>query len=65
MTVAVEDDGVGGAALDAGSGLCGLRDRVETLDGRLGIASGPGIGTLLRAELPLHATVGVGAGEER
>ena len=65
VTVAVEDDGVGGAALDAGSGLCGLRDRVETLDGRLRIASGPGSGTLLRAELPLHARVGVGAGEER
>jgi PAS domain S-box-containing protein len=65
VAVAVEDDGVGGAALDAGSGLCGLRDRVETLDGRLGIASGPGIGTLLRAELPLDATVGVAVGEQR
>ena len=57
ITVAVEDDGVGGATLDGGSGLCGLRDRVETLDGRLGIASRPGIGTCLRAELPVHAKV--------
>jgi signal transduction histidine kinase len=57
ITVAVEDDGVGGATLDGGSGLYGLRDRVETLDGRLGIASRPGIGTCLRAELPVHAKV--------
>jgi PAS domain S-box-containing protein len=61
VTVAVEDDGIGGAALDRGSGLWGLRDRVETLDGRLGIASVPGAGTLLRAELPVSATVGAGA----
>ncbi len=65
VTVAVEDDGVGGAALDGGSGLGGLRDRVETLDGRLGIASRPGIGTLLQAELPVHAKVGAGTAEER
>jgi signal transduction histidine kinase len=60
LTVAVEDDGVGGAALDGGSGLCGLRDRVETLDGRLRVASAPGAGTRLRAELPVRALVGAG-----
>jgi PAS domain S-box-containing protein len=52
VLVEIEDDGVGGADLDAGSGLCGLRDRVETLDGRLEIASSPGRGTRVRAELP-------------
>ena len=54
VTVAVEDDGVGGAALEGGSGLYGLRDRVETLDGRLRVESGAGAGTILRAELPLR-----------
>jgi signal transduction histidine kinase len=54
VAVSVEDDGVGGATLDRGSGLCGLRDRVETLDGRLGVASSVGIGTALRAELPVR-----------
>ena len=52
--IEVQDDGRGGAALDGGSGLCGLRDRVETLDGRLVIESPPGRGTLVRAELPLR-----------
>ena len=35
VTVEVEDDGVGGARLDGGSGLRGLVDRVGALDGRL------------------------------
>ena len=51
--VEVEDDGAGGADPDAGSGLCGLRDRVETLEGTLRIETAPGRGTLVRAELPV------------
>ncbi len=62
VAVSVEDDGVGGVTLEGGSGLYGLRDRVETLDGRLGVASSPGVGTALRAELPLRPS---GAGETR
>ena len=49
----VRDDGVGGADLDAGSGLRGLRDRVEALDGRLDLDSPPGLGTTLIAEIPI------------
>jgi signal transduction histidine kinase len=52
--VEVEDDGEGGARLDGGSGLRGLVDRVETLDGHLEIDSGQGRGTLVRAALPLE-----------
>ena len=50
--VEVEDDGVGGADPRRGSGLRGLADRVEALDGRLEVASPPGGGTTVRAEIP-------------
>ena len=52
--VEVEDNGAGGAGLDGGSGLRGLLDRVETLDGHLEIDSRVGRGTLVRAALPLR-----------
>jgi signal transduction histidine kinase len=50
VVVQVSDDGPGGAD-PAGSGLTGLRHRVEALDGELEIISGPG-GTTIRAVLP-------------
>ncbi|WIX77503.1 PAS domain S-box protein [Amycolatopsis carbonis] len=54
LTVEVCDDGVGGAvAGGSGSGLAGLADRVDALDGRLTLSSPPGGGTALRAEFPL------------
>jgi PAS domain S-box-containing protein len=52
VVVEVADDGEGGADPD-GSGLCGLRDRVETLDGSLAVDSSPGRGTRVLAELPV------------
>jgi signal transduction histidine kinase len=51
LTVEVADDGRGGADPD-GSGLTGLRQRVEALDGRLTVESSPGGGTTVRAEFP-------------
>jgi hypothetical protein len=53
LLVEVGDDGVGDAQTSAGSGLRGLRDRVEALGGRLRLDSPPGEGTRLLAELPL------------
>src|SRR6266545_2252290 len=53
LVVSVRDDGRGGASLDEGSGLRGLADRVEALGGRFTIASSPGEGTRVVAELPL------------
>lgn len=50
--VEVADDGVGGANPRRGSGLYGLTDRVEALDGQLRIKSPPGEGTVIRAEIP-------------
>ena len=51
LVVEAADDGPGGADRD-GSGLSGLRRRVEALDGFLAIVSTPGEGTTIRAELP-------------
>jgi signal transduction histidine kinase len=51
LMVLVGDDGEGGAD-SHGSGLAGLRARVEALDGRLGIESPPGDGTVVTARLP-------------
>jgi PAS domain S-box-containing protein len=50
--VEVADDGVGGADPTRGSGLRGLADRVEALDGVLTVESRPGQGTRIRAEIP-------------
>ena len=52
LRVAIQDDGVGGADPTRGSGLTGLRDRVEALGGRLEVTSAPGAGTLVVAEIP-------------
>jgi PAS domain S-box-containing protein len=52
LSVIIDDDGVGGAALGAGSGLQGLRDRLSALDGTLVIENRTEGGTRLRADLP-------------
>jgi len=51
--VEIADDGVGGADATQGSGLRGLADRVEALDGLLKVRSEPGNGTTIRAEIPV------------
>jgi signal transduction histidine kinase len=53
--VQVLDDGVGGASLEHGSGLRGLCDRLATLGGTVVVASPPGAGTTLVAEVPVGA----------
>jgi PAS domain S-box-containing protein len=50
--VEIADDGVGGADPGRGSGLRGLADRVEALDGELSVESESGRGTRVRAEIP-------------
>jgi signal transduction histidine kinase len=52
VEVVVSDDGVGGADIEAGTGLRGLQDRLAALDGSLAIHSPPGLGTTLRAVIP-------------
>jgi signal transduction histidine kinase len=50
VTVEVADDGRGGANAAGGTGLLGLADRVDTLDGHLSVASPNGTGTTVYAE---------------
>jgi signal transduction histidine kinase len=51
LEVEIKDDGAGGAN-PSGSGLMGLRHRVEALDGTLQVTSPPGGPTTIYAELP-------------
>jgi signal transduction histidine kinase len=55
VEVEVRDDGVGGADPTRGSGLVGLRDRVEALGGELTVHSPQGHGTWLHVGLPAPA----------
>ena len=59
--IEVTDDGVGGADVRHGTGLRGLVDRVEALDGTLVVESVPGEGTSVRAAIPLPAGVRIAA----
>jgi signal transduction histidine kinase len=52
LTIEVRDDGVGGAAMNGGSGLRGLADRVEAVGGRIDVRSEPGAGSTVLAEIP-------------
>jgi signal transduction histidine kinase len=52
LSVEVADDGVGGAVEEAGTGLLGLRDRVEAAGGTLEITSPAGQGTRITARIP-------------
>ena len=59
LFVEVVDDGVGGATASPGSGLDGLRQRVETTGGRLTIEDRREGGTRLLAELPIDRRAGL------
>jgi signal transduction histidine kinase len=54
LHLSVCDDGVGGADPARGSGLVGVRDRIEALDGVTSVQSPLGAGTAVKVELPLE-----------
>jgi signal transduction histidine kinase len=54
LRVGVRDDGAGGAKPGRGSGLIGLRDRVEALGGTIVVVSPKGGGTSLRIDIPVN-----------
>jgi signal transduction histidine kinase len=52
LLVGIDDDGHGGAHEGRGSGLVGIRRRVDAFDGRFTLTSPPGGPTRMRVELP-------------
>jgi signal transduction histidine kinase len=56
LRVCVRDDGRGGADFGHGSGLVGLKDRVEAAGGRIWLHSPPGGGTTLTVHIPLASS---------
>jgi signal transduction histidine kinase len=58
LRLRVRDDGIGGAQPARGSGLIGLRDRVEALGGTFALYSPAGCGTTIWCEFP--TTLGYG-----
>jgi signal transduction histidine kinase len=52
VTLLIRDDGVGGVDPSRGSGILGLRDRVEALGGAISIVSPVGEGTTVQVNLP-------------
>ena len=56
IRLSVRDDGVGGVDIAQGSGLTGLKDRVEALGGTIQITSPPGEGTSLLVTIPCPGT---------
>jgi signal transduction histidine kinase len=53
LRVCVRDDGVGGADPERGTGLVGLKDRINALGGTFSMHSPPGGGTTVTCELPV------------
>jgi PAS domain S-box-containing protein len=58
LHLSIRDDGVGGADPTRGSGLIGLRDRVEALSGSIEVTSRAGEGTVVVVELPMQVADG-------
>jgi signal transduction histidine kinase len=52
LSLCIRDDGIGGADLGRGSGIIGLKDRVDALGGIISVLSPPGRGTTLSVQLP-------------
>ena len=64
LRLRVSDDGVGGGQPDEGTGLTGLRDRVEALGGSIDVTSPAGRGTVLNVSLPIEPTSGATGASE-
>jgi signal transduction histidine kinase len=54
LHLSIRDDGIGGADAAKGSGISGLRDRVEAFGGALSISSHAGTGTELHVTIPFE-----------
>jgi signal transduction histidine kinase len=63
VRLAIRDNGIGGADPAQGSGLLGIRDRIEAFGGTLQFTSPAGSGTTLLIEIPLEGQRTVGLPE--
>jgi len=61
IELTIRDDGIGGADPTRGSGLVGLKDRVEALGGTITVAGGSGQGTSVVARIPIDRKSGIDA----
>ncbi|GAA1962557.1 sensor histidine kinase [Agromyces allii] len=53
LVLEVRDNGVGGASIDAGTGMLGIGDRIDAVGGTLSVESPAGAGTTLTVRIPL------------
>ncbi|GAB2605357.1 histidine kinase [Paractinoplanes abujensis] len=53
LRIRVHDDGAGGANFSGGTGLLGLKDRIEALGGSFDVSSPAGAGTTVTCRIPL------------
>jgi signal transduction histidine kinase len=53
IRLSIRDNGCGGADLAGGTGLIGLKDRIEALNGRIEVHSPLEIGTTILVEIPI------------
>jgi signal transduction histidine kinase len=58
VRLSIHDDGRGGANVGGGSGLVGLKDRVEALGGEIEVVSPPGAGTSVLVQIPVESPPG-------
>jgi signal transduction histidine kinase len=65
VRLSIRDDGLGGADPARGTGLVGLKDRVEATGGTLRVQSRPGQGTALLVELPIDPELTGGGRQPR
>jgi signal transduction histidine kinase len=55
ICLSIHDDGIGGADPGKGSGLIGLKDRVEVIGGHMRVTSPAGQGTGIHVTIPLNS----------
>lgn len=59
LELIVRDNGRGGASLEGGTGMLGIADRVDAVEGTIELDSPPGAGTTLTIRIPLGAPLAV------
>jgi len=57
LELVVRDNGKGGASLDGGTGMLGIADRVDAVEGTIELESPPGAGTTITIRIPLATVI--------